>query len=159
MIKGTDIRRFVVNKLNESFFDIDVLNPNVEEDYLKDVFFIYIDNLTWQSHSNGMNLYNYEIQIQYQEKGDIELMEMGEILCAIFNGTMPIEVIEDGKLISKKHVLVNSGTAEIIQKNLFYIFNIIFTAPKVKKLSERELMMRLHVNTDEKFELIKGRNE
>lgn len=136
MIQATDIRRKVVEELNKAFADVDVLNPNIVEDYDKHVFFVYIDSLTWASYSNTLNQYTYQVQIQFHEEEDIELMEMGEILSQVFSGVLEV---------GDRQLLIGGGLAEIDKMNLFYTFDLTFTAPKKQKnLEDYPLMKKLN---------------
>lgn len=132
MITGLDIRQTVVNMLNITFEKIPVLTPETLEDYDLGVFFVYLENLSWQSINNGYNKHTYSVEIQYEKtrgsepffeggENSVDLMMMAELLSALFADTIQIK---------DRYVLVGSGKASLYESSLYYVFDVNFTERK-----------------------------
>lgn len=162
MITGLDIRQTIVGMLNTTFEKIPVLTPETLEDYDLGVFFVYLENLSWQSINNGYNEHTYSVEIQYEKtrgaepffeggENSVDLMMMAELLSALFADTLQIK---------DRYVLVSSGKASLYENSLYYAFDIRFNERKphlsdVEKMPiARKLDVRL-VADDEEIPILK----
>ena len=139
MITLKDIKKAVIGKI-ESEFETRVLENEADENFGKDGFFVYLEDIRIQSVSNTQNLYTYPVIIQfYKKKAKAnDLMKVLEILSSLFIDIMRIESEPD-----TRHVQITNTHGEIMEDSAYLVFDIAFRDLKAQKESGAELMQEL----------------
>ena len=137
MISELDIKKSIVEIINKKF-NTRVYVNEVQEDFKRPAFFVYLNDMSYESATNTTDEYTYNFVIQYIDAKSNELLEVSKKLNECFG--VCLRVLD-------RYLFIPNKTTEIDSGSLFFTFSVKFRQKKFDRNNrELELMQELNMN-------------
>lgn len=137
---GADIKKSVIKIINGNF-DFKVRSNEVVDNFDKPSFFVYIPFSHSSPETVTTNRRTYQVEIQLNNAIHNKLLEVQEELYSLFDYTLSVK----DRVFS-----INNVDSEIIDKNLYFNFEISFMEIKRgRKVKEHKTIEEININYKE----------
>lgn len=142
LIKFDDLKREIVRLVHENL-DYKVINNEGKKGLPENFFFVRFLSSERESLNNDQDLRTYTVELQFREKDNNKLAQMGDQLTDLFFYSLAI---------GDRVLLINYNEWPIDEdKDLFFRFSLSFTTAKDKNRREYMAMQEMEMQIERSY--------